>query len=108
MLKTSVASPWALILSGGAVAGQRPRTTLAWIVQAFEEGGRVVAYQIVPHEGNGQPAQRSRRIAADGVIKTWRNRPKSVTLRRSREKLRRVAPELPGQGSVEQQGALGL
>lgn len=87
MLTTNYAYPWALLKTGGAAPGQRPRTQLAWITEAVAEHGEIVGYRVVPSRAGMRPTKRTRLVAPDAITKTWRNRPQDSTIQKARRAL---------------------
>ena len=86
-LTTSYAYPWALLKTGGAAPGQRPRTQLAWIVQAVAEQGNIVGYRALLFRAGVRPTKRARLVAPDAIVRTWRSRPQDATLEKARKSL---------------------
>ena len=83
-LTTSYPYPWALLKTGGAAPGQRPRTQLAWIVQAVAEHGDIVGYRVLPFRAGVRPTKRPRLVGPGAIVKTWRNRPQDATIEKAR------------------------
>ena len=90
-LSTCWATPWALLMTGGQVPGQRPRTQLAWIVApVFGNDQAIVGYRVVPFRGDNRPILRPRFAEAGAILGTWRHRPSEAALRRARAALKPV------------------
>jgi hypothetical protein len=83
-LTTSYAYPWALLMTGGASPGQRPRTQLAWITEAVAKQGDIVGYRVVPFRGGSRPTLRARLVEPSAIVKTWRGRPREDQLNKAR------------------------
>lgn len=86
-MTTNYSHPWALLKTGGAAPGQRPRTQLAWIVEAVADEGVIVGYRVVPFRADTRPTKRPRLVKPDAIAKTWRSRPQDTTLRKARKAL---------------------
>lgn len=51
-LTTSYTRPWMLIFRGGQLAGQGPRTVLAWCHEAIAQNNHINAYRVTVIRGN--------------------------------------------------------
>lgn len=83
-------SPYALVLRGGRTPGQRPRTSLAYIVFATsKDGGKTLTMRALIRRGDGW--SRPRPLDVQDVVRYWRNAPASGTVAKLRAGLRRSA-----------------
>jgi hypothetical protein len=78
---------YALVLRGGLIPGQRPRTRVAIITDCtFDDQGKIVA-------ARGFISSKNKlRIEPDTIITTWTEKPRASVIRRARQTL----PVSPG------------
>jgi hypothetical protein len=85
-ITTSYPYPYALIKRYGKEEGQRPRTTLAWIISAQAHHGRVSAYRILAMHGSRWNKQ-AEIVPASNVLATWRHQPTGRSITRAKRSL---------------------
>lgn len=70
---TSIRNAWALIKRGGATPGHRPRTLMAWLVEAVVRDGKVVEYRAYLMGNNMTTRNKHpRSVLPAAIIAQWR------------------------------------
>ena len=89
-LKTSYYHPWMLIFRGGRLAGQRPRTTLAWCHEAIAENNHIKGYHVTVIRGD-RLCSRTVKILPHEIAWEFKGRsifrPSAQAIRQAKERL---------------------
>lgn len=83
-LSTSYPRPYALIQWGGVVAGQRPRTKLAFVRCAVAVEGKIVQLRCRVRLG-AKWSNSDYSVTPEHVVQTWRHWPTEAALRRAKQ-----------------------
>ena len=86
--RTNWATPWALVLYGGNVKGQRPRTRFAFITKYRVDTDRFYAYTTSWARGTDSWTKHPRLFLRREIVKMWRHRPTRRALKQAQQRLK--------------------
>ena len=85
--KSNTVSPWALVLRGGAVPGQRQRTRLVYVTDWATPGDGRTEHMGYIVCGDGSFAKTIRPIACKSIRCAWRDRPSRADIKRFKDSI---------------------
>jgi len=85
---TCHSQPWALVLRGGATAGHRPFTRLAYLVDTIAPVGQAIAVTAyIMNESGAGWTKHPRRVEWSDIVRQWARQPSIETIRQAKRRL---------------------